>query len=185
MRQTPLKTSLAAALVAVSLLAGTSAWALEYEEPRTQDGRSRVIDRLIAERDYQTALKELEIGLEINPANAQFKFKRAVLHARLGHVERARLLFEDMITAYPEIVEPYNNLAALYAQEGEYTKAKKLLERAVTINPNFAMGFENLGDLTLAMNPRAKTQASEYYRQALAITPNDKRIAAKLSDLSK
>ena len=95
------------------------------------------------------------------------------------------MLFEDMITAYPEIVEPYNNLAALYAQEGEYTKAKKLLERAVTINPNFAMGFENLGDLTLAMNPRAKTQASEYYRQALAITPNDKRIAAKLSDLSK
>ena len=57
MRQTPLKTSLAAALVAVSLLAGTSAWALEYEEPRTQDERSRVIDRLIAERDYQKSLK--------------------------------------------------------------------------------------------------------------------------------
>lgn len=185
MRQTPLKTSLTAALVAVSLFAGTSAWSLEYEEPRTQDERSQVIDRLIAERDYQTALKELEIGLEINPTNAQFKFKRAVIHARLGHFERARVLFEDMITAYPEIVEPYNNLAALYAQEGNYAQAKKLLERAVTVNPNFAMGYENLGDLTLAINPQDKSKAREYYRQALAITPNDKRIATKLSDLSK
>ena len=110
----------------------------EYDEPRNETERIQLVDRLIVEKQFDDALKQIDLALKANPRNVQLQFKKAVVYNRMGNRRVAKTLFGDMIDKYPEIVEPYNNLAAIYAAEGNLDKARELLTQAVTLNPNFA-----------------------------------------------
>ena len=77
------------------------------------------------------------------------------------------------MASYPEIVEPYNNLAAIYASEGNINRALSLLNQAVTINPGFALGHENLGDLYIQ-------KAISQYKNAVRAQPANNRMNRKL-----
>ena len=48
-----------------------------------------------------------------------------------GQDAAAIATFSALIEDYPELPEPYNNLAVLYAQKGEYEGARIALESAV------------------------------------------------------
>jgi tetratricopeptide (TPR) repeat protein len=65
-----------------------------------------------------------------------------------------------LIADYPELPEPYNNLAVLHAQKGEYESARLALETAVRTAPDWAVAHENLGDIY------ARLAAAEYERAA-------------------
>jgi tetratricopeptide (TPR) repeat protein len=71
---------------------------------------------------------------------------------------------------YPELAEPYNNLAVLYAGQGDYDKARAALQAAVRSNPAYATAYENLGDVYLRLAARAyeRAQALDAGRGALA-----------------
>ena len=157
--------------------------AFEFDEPRNETERLQLVDRLIVEKQWDEALKQIDLALKANPKNVQVQFKRAVVYTRMGNHTMAKRLLNQMINAYPEIIEPYNNLAAIYASEGNYAKARELLTQAVTLNPNFAMGYENLGDLALQGRHADEHKALEYYKKALALTPNDKPLTRKTKAL--
>lgn len=144
-----------------------------FEEPATETERAALIDRLIVHKDYKNALAQVAEGLKVNPKSAQLKFKQAVIYERSGQTTRAKALLEDFIDSYPEIVEPYNNLAAIYAAEGNIDRALTLLNQAVTINPRFALGHENLGDLYLQ-------KAIAHYKNAVKGQPQNSRMNRKL-----
>ena len=57
-----------------------------------------------------------------------------------------------LIAAYPEIPEPYNNLAVIEAGFGNLEEAVRLLNQALAINPEFATARKNLGDVFLALS---------------------------------
>ena len=155
----------------------------EYDEPRNETERIQLVDRLIVEKQFDDALKQIDLALKANPRNVQLQFKKAVVYNRMGNRRVAKTLFGDMIDKYPEIVEPYNNLAAIYAAEGNLAKARELLTQAVTLNPNFAMGYENLGDLALQGRHADEQKALEYYEKALSLTPRDKPLSRKVKAL--
>lgn len=157
--------------------------AFEFDEPRNETERLQLVDRLIVEKQWDDALKQIDLALKANPKNVQVQFKRAVVYTRMGNRTMAKRLLNQMISSYPEIIEPYNNLAAIYASEGNYAKARELLTQAVTLNPNFAMGYENLGDLALQGRHADEQLALEFYKKALAITPRDKPLARKTKAL--
>ncbi len=144
-----------------------------FEPPANETERATLIDRLIVQKDWKNALNQVEEGLKVNPKSAQLKFKRAVIYERAGQTTRAKALLEDFIASYPEIVEPYNNLAAIYASEGNINRALSLLNQAVTINPGFALGHENLGDLYLQ-------KAISHYKNAVRAQPANNRMNRKL-----
>lgn len=173
--------------LAVILLSSAASFSLaatfEFEEPRNETERLQLVDRLIVEKQWDDALKQMDLALKANPKNVQIQFKRAVVYTRMGQRAKAKQALTDLIDRYPEIVEPYNNLAAIYASEGNYTKATALLTQAVTLNPNFAMGYENLGDLALQGRHADAQKALQYYEKALSITPNDKPLAKKTKAL--
>ncbi len=177
-----------AAAVAVMLGAAASlpaAAAYEYDEPRNETERIALIDRLIVEKEYRDALKQIDLALKANSRNVQLQFKRAVIYSRMGNNRRAKNAFNDLIARYPEIVEPYNNLAAIYASEGNLTKAKEWLNKAITVNPNFAMSYENLADLELQSKNPDVNAALANYEKALALAPEDRVLARKVRTFKK
>ena len=56
--------------------------------------------------------------------------------------------FSKLIEDYPELPEPYNNLAALLRRRrASIDKARATLEMALRTNPSYATAHENLGDV--------------------------------------
>jgi tetratricopeptide (TPR) repeat protein len=74
---------------------------------------------------------------------------------------------------YPELPEPYNNLAVLYASQGQYEKAKVALEMAIRTHPSYATAHENLGDIYAKM-------ASQAYDRALQLDRSNANTQTKL-----
>jgi tetratricopeptide (TPR) repeat protein len=84
------------------------------------------------------------------------------------------VIFRQLNQDYPELPEPYNNLAVLYAGQGDLDKARIALEMAIRTNPSYAAAHENLGDVLLQL-------ASQSYAKALQNEPRNASIPNKLA----
>ena len=83
-------------------------------------------------------------------------------------------VFTDLSQDYPELPEPYNNLAVLYASQGQYDKARNSLEMAIRTHPSYATAHENLGDIYAKM-------ASQAYDKALQLDRSNAAAQTKLN----
>lgn len=129
---------------------------------------------LIKDRQFATAETKLEVLITQRPREPQARFLKGVVESELGHADAAIAIFRTLIEDYPELPEPYNNLAVLYAQKGEYDSARLALETAVRTAPNWAVARENLGDIY------ARLAAAEYDRAA-KLDRDNKTAPAKLT----
>jgi tetratricopeptide (TPR) repeat protein len=112
--------------------------------------------------------------LAANPKDAQAMFMKGIILAESGKRDDAIKTFTELTEKYPNLPEPYNNLAVLYADGGQYDKAKKALETAIKTHPSYATAHENLGDIYARM-------ASEAYDKALQLDNGNTRAQSKLS----
>jgi Tfp pilus assembly protein PilF len=124
--------------------------------------------RLREEGDAAAALRTVEMALERLPRDVALRFTRAVMQADLGRIEAAMAGFTELTQEYPELPEPYNNLATLHAGRGELDQARAALDEAVRAMPAYALAWENLGDVHLRMAERAWQRASSLDRQSEA-----------------
>jgi tetratricopeptide (TPR) repeat protein len=129
---------------------------------------------LIKDRQFATAETKLDALIAQRPREPQARFLKGVVASELGHADAAIAIFRGLIEDYPELPEPYNNLAVLYAQKGEYDSARLALETAVRTAPNWAVARENLGDIY------ARLAAAEYDRAA-KLDRDNKTAPAKLT----
>jgi hypothetical protein len=83
-------------------------------------------------------------------------------------------VFTKLTEDYPELPEPYNNLAVIYAQQKQYDKAKQALEMAIRTHPSYATAHENLGDIYARL-------ASQAYDKALQIDSSNSSAQNKLA----
>ncbi len=79
--------------------------------------------------------------------DVQLMFQHARALAALNRTNEAIDIYNDMTTRFPELPEPWNNLAALYASRGELDRAQDALQMALRADPNYAAARANLGDL--------------------------------------
>ncbi len=129
----------------------------------------------MAENGQQAAaLDRINTYLAANPKDAQAMFMKGIILAESGKREDAIKTFTELTDKYPNLPEPYNNLAVLYADSGQYDKAKKALETAIKTHPSYATAHENLGDIYARM-------ASEAYDKALQLDGGNARAQSKLS----
>jgi Flp pilus assembly protein TadD len=136
------------------------------------------IDLAISQKQWPSALAQLDARLKTNPRDVQAKFKRATVLARLNRDDEAITAFTEITQAYPELPEPYNNLAALYAKKGRYDEARVALETATKANPSYTLAYENLGDLYLRL-------ASESYKRAQSLGSKSPLTAQRVGDIQK
>lgn len=117
--------------------------------------------RLMREGKSDDALKVLEVALKVSPRDAQLRFLYGVNLADRNRASEAAEVFEEMTRDFPELPEPYNNLAVVYAASGELDKARVALEKAVAALPGYALAHENLGDVYARMALRAYERAAQ------------------------
>jgi len=129
---------------------------------------------LIKDRQFEPATVKLDALIAQRPREPQARFLKGVAESELGHAEAAIVIFNGLIADYPELPEPYNNIAVLYAQKGDYENARVALETAVRTAPNWAVARENLGDIY------ARLAAVEYDRAA-KLDRDNKTAPAKLT----
>jgi Flp pilus assembly protein TadD len=129
---------------------------------------------LVKDKQYQNALAKLDVLLTQRPREPQARFLKGVVQTDQGHAEAAIATFVGLTEDYPELPEPWNNLAVLRAQKGEYESARVALETAVKSAPDWGIAHENLGDVY------ARLAAAEYDRAA-KLDRTNKTAATKLT----
>jgi tetratricopeptide (TPR) repeat protein len=120
------------------------------------------------------ALEMLDRHLERQPRDARARFLQGVILSEENRRADAIAVFESLTQDFPELAEPYNNLAVLYAGKGDYERARDTLEMAVRANPDYAIAHENLGDIHAAL-------ARQQYEKATALDRNNQSARAKLA----
>jgi tetratricopeptide (TPR) repeat protein len=119
------------------------------------------------------ALARADQYLADKPKDAPMRFLRGVLLAESKRSTEAAEVFQRLIEDYPELPEPYNNLAALHAAAGDYDRAKSALDQALRAHPGFAAAHENLGDVLAMLALRS-------YARAAQLEPANPALPAKL-----
>ncbi len=132
------------------------------------------ISQMADQGQTAAAIDKLNAYIGNNPKNAQALFMKGVLLAEQGRRDEAIKIFTEVTEKFPNLPEPYNNLAVLYADQGQFDKARKALETAIKTHPSYATAHENLGDIYARM-------ASEAYDKALQLDTSNTRAQGKLS----
>jgi tetratricopeptide (TPR) repeat protein len=167
--------------LAVLVLSATPAFAQKAPTvahgPATRD-LTPDADASIAEKNWNAALTQLDARIAANPRDAQAKFKRANVLVHLNRDDDAIAAFTELTQLYPELPEPYNNLATLFARQGRLSEARAALETATQVNPNYGLAYENLGDLYLRL-------ADAAYRRAQSLGKASPRTSQRIADIQK
>ena len=132
------------------------------------------INQLFRKGDLASASSRVNQYLAKNPKDAQARFLKGLILADQNKTSEAIQVFTSLTEDYPELPEPYNNLAVLYAAQGKYDAAKNALEMAIRTHPSYATAHENLGDLYAKM-------ATLAYDKALQLDSGNKTAQTKLS----
>ncbi|HZI84092.1 MAG TPA: tetratricopeptide repeat protein, partial [Casimicrobiaceae bacterium] len=70
---------------------------------------------MIREGQYVTALAKIDDVLAADAKNPQARFLKGVVQSDQNETDAAIATFQQLTEDYPELPEPYNNLAVLYA----------------------------------------------------------------------
>lgn len=149
----------------ISLLSGLALAA----PPTVQDA-----NQALRKGQNAVALEKINAYLAGNPRDAQGRFLKGLILTEMGRNGEAIKLFTELTEDYPELPEPYNNLAVLYAAQADYERAKQSLEMAIRTHPSYATAHENLGDIYAKM-------ASQAYDKAMQLDKSNVSAQTKLA----
>ena len=108
------------------------------------------------------------------PKDPQARFLKGLIFTEQGNTKDAIEIFTELTQDYPDLPEPYNNLAVIYASQGQYEKARAALEQSIRTHPSYATAYENLGDVYAKL-------ASQAYDKALQLDSTNPGAQNKLS----
>lgn len=158
-------TALAAQFVAIAMLS------LSSQVVRADDVAE--VQKLLSAGKNAEALQKADQFLTTKPRDPMMRFLRGISLSQAGRTPEAITAFQKLTEDFPELPEPFNNLAVLYAQQGQYDKSRTALEMAIRTNPSYATAYENLGDVYAKL-------ASQAYSKALQIDTRS-AVAPKLA----
>lgn len=153
-------------LLAVLMCAALAlpAWADDYAE----------VNQLLRQGKPADALVKADAYIAGKPRDPQMRFLRGVILTEQGNSAEATATFTKLTQDFPELPEPYNNLAALYAQQSKFDQARDALETAIKLNPSYATAYENLGDVYARL-------AAQSYSRSQQLAPGITSPAPKLA----
>lgn len=120
----------------------------------------------IAQRQWlagqrQQAVGTLEAALKQTPDELKLRFALGVMRMEMGQLSSAQQIFIQLTEDFPDLADPYNNLAVIHAGQGDLDRARNELEQALRLQPSHAQAQENLGDVLLRQALRAYQRAQE------------------------
>ena len=154
----------ASAFALLCLVTTSPAWADDYSE----------ISRMLRAGQLTEASTKVDQLLAAKSQDPQIRFFKGVIQSEQGKTQDAINTFNKLTQDFPELPEPYNNLAVLYAGQSQFDKARAALEMAIRTNPSYATAHENLGDIYAKL-------ASQAYSKALQLDSSNAAVQPKLS----
>lgn len=132
------------------------------------------VSQLLKTGKLAEAQAKVDLYLTVKPKDPQMRFLKSAVQSAAGQPTDAITTLTALTQEFPELPEPYNNLAVLYASENQYDKARTALEMAVRINPAYATAYENLGDVYAKL-------ASQSYSKSLQLNANNSHASQKVA----
>ncbi|MDP2818307.1 MAG: tetratricopeptide repeat protein [Polaromonas sp.] len=132
------------------------------------------VNSLVRSGKLTEAMAKADQYLAGKPRDPQMRFIKGVIQTEAGKPADAISTFTKITQDYPELPEPYNNLAVLYAGQNQFDKARAALEMAIRTNPSYATAHENLGDVYAQL-------ASQAYSKALQLDGGNAGVQPKLA----
>ena len=157
-----------------NLLVSAAMAALLLLAPAVHADALQDINKQIKQGQYSQALEQVDKYLAGKPKDAQARFLKGIILTEMNKPNEAIVVFTKLTEDYPELPEPYNNLAVIYAQQKQFDKAKQALEMAIRTHPSYATAHENLGDIYARL-------ASQSYDKALQIDSSNSSAQNKLA----
>ncbi len=117
------------------------------------------IERLYSSGKIDDALAKADAVVAAEPRAATVRFLKGVMLIELKRDDEAIQVFTALTQDYPELADPYNNLAVLYASRGQLQDALAALQNALRNDPSHRAARENLGDLYLVLAQQAWVDA--------------------------
>lgn len=118
------------------------------------------ISRLVQAGQLADAMKRVDTGLGQKPGDARLRFSKGIILAQQNKPTEAIAVLLKLTEDFPDLPEPYNNLAVLYAANGQYESARIALDKAIANNPGYGMAHENLGDVYAELASQAYEKAA-------------------------
>lgn len=132
------------------------------------ENQRRQAQAALNRRDPARALAMANAALQEAPGDARLRFLKGLALFQLKRMADAEHEFNGLIEEYPELPEPYNNLAVVRAAQGNLEGARDALEAAIRSVPDYEVAYQNLGDLYLQL-------AAQRWRHAQKLAPSPVR----------
>jgi tetratricopeptide (TPR) repeat protein len=130
--------------------------------------------KLLKAGQRDQALERVNRVLAQKSGDPKARFLKGIILTEQGNTREAIEIFTKLTQDYPNLPEPYNNLAVIYAGQGQYDKARAALEQSIRTHPSYATAYENLGDVYAKL-------ASQAYDKALQLDSANTGAKNKLS----
>ncbi len=159
-----------AALLGALLAASTPALADEVRDA----------SKLLRAGQHQQALEGVNKALSAKPKDAQARFLKGLIYAEQGNAKDATDIFLQLTKDYPDLPEPYNNLAVIYASQGRYDKARRQRigapkSIAVTVDSPKVSIAEGKASVTFRQGYRSDVIKSTTATKTLVLAQSDGR----------
>ena len=118
--------------------------------------------KMLKAGQHQQALERVNKLLASKPRDARARFLKGLIFAEQGNTKDATDVFLALTKDFPDLPEPYNNLAVIYAAQGQYDKARGALEQSIRTHPSYATAYENLGDVYAKLASQAYDKALQF-----------------------
>ena len=140
-------------------------------DPVTKNAVPSDVEKLVKARKYPDAIDLINAKLKKTPRNVQLRYVKARLQIELRDFGSAKKTLIEITQQFPELPEPYNNLAAIAANQDQWIEARDYLELALKLRPSYSTAAANLGEVYVRLGAKA-------YEDAAANTQLNQRLYA-------
>ena len=165
-----LRSVLRAALLSLMTLASCIAMADVYTE----------VNDKISSGQWSAAQTLIERQLQKQPADPQIRLMQSQMQTAQGQTAQAIETLQALTQEFPELPEPYNNLAVLYAGQQRFDEAARALVLAIRARPDYSLALENLGDVRIAQARQSYLKAQSLPLPGASAPLMGQRLANKI-----
>ncbi len=128
---------------------------------------------LITAGNLCAALARVKKAVQADPRDAQARFLRGVVLMDLRRDAEAMAVFVGLSQEFPELPDPYNNIAVLDVRADRLEQAELALQTALRNDPSHRLARVNLGQVHLMLAVKA-------WEAAAASGPDDRALQRKV-----
>ena len=143
-------------------------------------------DENYRKKDYETALKNYQNALDINPNDEVTLLKMGNIYKLKNDNLKASELYKRAIVVNPDYTDGWFNLGLVYANDNNIAEAKKSFNKVIAVDPQYAYAYYALA--IAAETENDKTEALKNYKLFLQYNKdaaNVSQVQDKIRSLEK